>query len=124
MLTFLRLGVGWHRSRVDHVHFAADAKAHAGDAGRCSARYGAADTHAKRSAPSMTHEQQGLETCARSRHAITTTSAFPSLRNQPEVMINASKNFDDQGNLTDQQTKDLIGELLANLVKKAGKHKA
>lgn len=46
------------------------------------------------------------------------------MRNQPEVMINTSKNFDDQGNLTDQQTKDLIGELLANLVKKAGKRKA
>ena len=44
--------------------------------------------------------------------------------NQPEVMINASKGFDDQGNLTDQQTKDLIGKLLANHVKKAGKHKA
>ena len=39
--------------------------------------------------------------------------------NQPEVMINASKSFDDQGNLTDQQAKDLIGKLLANLVKKA-----
>ncbi len=44
--------------------------------------------------------------------------------NQPEVMINASKSFDDQGNLTDQQTKDLIGKLLANLVKKAGRRKA
>ena len=39
--------------------------------------------------------------------------------NQPEVMINASKSFDEQGNLTDQQTKDLIGKLLANLVKNA-----
>ena len=38
--------------------------------------------------------------------------------NQPEVMINASKSFDEQGNLTDQQTKDLIGKLLANLAKK------
>ena len=44
--------------------------------------------------------------------------------NQPEVMINASKSFDDQGNLTDQQTKDLIGKLLANLVKKAAGRKA
>ena len=43
---------------------------------------------------------------------------------QPEVMINAPKSFDDQGNLTDQQTKDLIGRLLASLVKKAGKRKA
>ena len=38
--------------------------------------------------------------------------------NQPEVMINASKSFDPQGNLTDPQTKDLIAKLLANLVKK------
>jgi hypothetical protein len=44
--------------------------------------------------------------------------------NQPEVMINASKSFDDQGNLTDQQTRELIGKLLANLVKKAGKRQA
>ena len=44
--------------------------------------------------------------------------------NQPEVMINASKSFDDQGNLTDQQTRELIGKLLANLVKKAGERKA
>jgi chromate reductase len=44
--------------------------------------------------------------------------------NQPEVMINASKSFDDQGNLTDQQTKELIVKLLANLVKKAAGHKA
>ena len=41
--------------------------------------------------------------------------------NQPEVMINASKSFDDQGNLTDQQTKELIGKLLANLVKVAAR---
>jgi chromate reductase, NAD(P)H dehydrogenase (quinone) len=44
--------------------------------------------------------------------------------NQPEVMINASKSFDDQGNLTDQQAKELIGKLLANLVKKAAGRKA
>ena len=43
--------------------------------------------------------------------------------NQPEVMINASKSFDDQGNLTDEQTKELVGKLLANLVKKTAKHK-
>ena len=34
-------------------------------------------------------------------------------------MINASKSFDDKGNLTDQATRDLVGKLLANLVKKA-----
>jgi len=44
--------------------------------------------------------------------------------NQPEVMINASKSFDDQGNLTDQQTRELVGKLLANLVKKAAARRA
>ena len=43
--------------------------------------------------------------------------------NQPEVMINASKSFDDQGNLTDQPTRDLIGKLLTALVKKATRYK-
>ena len=37
--------------------------------------------------------------------------------NNPEVMIgNASKRFDEQGNLTDETTKGLIGQLLQNLV--------
>jgi chromate reductase len=44
--------------------------------------------------------------------------------NQPEVMINASKSFDEKGNLTDPQTRDLIGKLLANLVRKAERSKA
>ena len=44
--------------------------------------------------------------------------------NQPEVMINASKSFDDKGNLTDQVTRELIGKLLAKLVKKAAARKA
>ncbi|HEX8921001.1 MAG TPA: NADPH-dependent FMN reductase [Pyrinomonadaceae bacterium] len=36
--------------------------------------------------------------------------------NQPEVMIaNASQRFDEQGNLTDEKTKELIGKLLENL---------
>lgn len=39
-------------------------------------------------------------------------------------MSNASKRFDDKGNLTDQLTRDLIGKLLANLVKKAAVRKA
>jgi chromate reductase len=43
--------------------------------------------------------------------------------NQPEIMINASKSFDDQGNLTDQASKDLIKKLLASLVKKAAARK-
>lgn len=44
--------------------------------------------------------------------------------NQPEVMINASKSFDDKGNLTDAQTRELIGQLLSNLVRKAERSKA
>jgi chromate reductase len=37
--------------------------------------------------------------------------------NQPEVMIaNASKRFDAAGNLTDETTRDLIRQLLQNLV--------
>src|SRR5437868_10350844 len=37
--------------------------------------------------------------------------------NQPEVMIaHAEERFDQEGNLTDDTTKDLIRELLANLV--------
>ncbi len=37
--------------------------------------------------------------------------------NQPEVMIgNASERFDAQGNLTDETTKDLMRQLLQNLV--------
>lgn len=39
-------------------------------------------------------------------------------------MINASKRFDDKGNLTDQATRELIGKLLANLAKKAAARKA
>ena len=37
--------------------------------------------------------------------------------NQPEVMIgNAAQRFDEQGNLTDETTKKLIGQLLQNLM--------
>ena len=37
--------------------------------------------------------------------------------NQPEVMIgNAGNKFDEQGNLTDEKTKDFIRQLLKNLV--------
>jgi chromate reductase, NAD(P)H dehydrogenase (quinone) len=37
--------------------------------------------------------------------------------NQPEVMIgNAAEKFDEQGNLTDETTKDFIRQLLENLV--------
>jgi chromate reductase, NAD(P)H dehydrogenase (quinone) len=38
---------------------------------------------------------------------------------QPEVAIgNATQRFDEQGNLKDETSKKLIGELLRNLVKK------
>jgi len=36
MPAFLRLGIGQQRSRADHVHLAAAAKAHVGEAGRFS----------------------------------------------------------------------------------------
>jgi chromate reductase, NAD(P)H dehydrogenase (quinone) len=37
--------------------------------------------------------------------------------NQPEVMIgNAAQNFDAEGNLTNETTKNLIRQLLTNLV--------
>jgi chromate reductase len=37
--------------------------------------------------------------------------------NQPEVMIgNAAERFDNEGNLTDEKTRELIGQLLENLV--------
>jgi chromate reductase, NAD(P)H dehydrogenase (quinone) len=37
--------------------------------------------------------------------------------NQPEVMIgNAAERFDEQGNLTDQTTRDFIRQLLQNLI--------
>ena len=37
--------------------------------------------------------------------------------NKPEVMIaNAAQRFDEQGNLTDEKTRELIGQLLAGLV--------
>jgi chromate reductase, NAD(P)H dehydrogenase (quinone) len=38
--------------------------------------------------------------------------------NQPEVMIgNAADQFDAEGNLTNETTKDLIRQLLGNLVR-------
>jgi chromate reductase, NAD(P)H dehydrogenase (quinone) len=37
--------------------------------------------------------------------------------NQPEVMIsNAAERFDNEGNLTDEKTRELIGQLMENLV--------
>lgn len=41
---------------------------------------------------------------------------------QPEVAIgNAQQKFDAEGNLTDEKSKELIGQLLKNLVAKAGR---
>ena len=41
---------------------------------------------------------------------------------QPEVAIgNAAEKFDAQGNLTDEKSKELIGQLLKNLVARAGR---
>jgi len=43
--------------------------------------------------------------------------------NRPEVMIsNASQRFDEQGNLKDEQSKNLIRQLLANLVAWTNQH--
>jgi chromate reductase, NAD(P)H dehydrogenase (quinone) len=42
--------------------------------------------------------------------------------NRPEVMIaSASRKFDDQGRLTDEKSRELIRELLVNLVELARK---
>jgi hypothetical protein len=44
--------------------------------------------------------------------------------NKPEVMIGLSgQRFDDQGNLTDEKTRQLIGELVAALAGLARKMK-
>jgi chromate reductase len=43
---------------------------------------------------------------------------------QPEVAIgNAAQRFDEQGNLTDDQSKQLISQLLGNLLDKARRMK-
>jgi len=44
--------------------------------------------------------------------------------NQPEVMIQASKGIDDRGELTDEKSKELIAQLLKNLVAKAQARKS
>lgn len=49
------------------------------------------------------------------RQSMVFLNMFPI--NRPEVMIgNCMNSFDDQGNLTDDTTKELIGQLLHNLV--------
>ena len=56
---------------------------------------------------------------ARAQYHLRQTMVFLNMFpiNQPEVMIgNAGEKFDDQGNLTDETTKDFIRQLLVNLV--------
>jgi chromate reductase len=56
---------------------------------------------------------------ARAQYHLRQTFVFLDMYplNKPEVMIaNAAQRFDDQGNLTDEKTRELIGRLLASLV--------
>ena len=56
---------------------------------------------------------------ARAQYHLRQTFVFLDMHavNQPEVMIgSASQRFDGQGNLTDATTKELIGQLLRNLI--------
>jgi chromate reductase len=56
---------------------------------------------------------------ARAQYHLRQTFVFLDMYplNQPEVMIaNAAQRFDEQGNLTDEKARELIGKLLANLV--------
>lgn len=60
---------------------------------------------------------------ARAQYHLRQTFVFLDMDavNQPEVMLNATKSLDDQGNLTDDKAKELIVKLLGALVEKAGK---
>jgi chromate reductase, NAD(P)H dehydrogenase (quinone) len=62
---------------------------------------------------------------ARAQYHLRQTFVFLDMDavNQPEVMLNATKSLDEQGNLTDDKAKELIGKLLQNLVEKAKKQK-
>lgn len=62
---------------------------------------------------------------ARAQYHLRQTFVFLGMYavNQPEVMIsNAAQRFDENGNLTDEQTKTLIRQLLADLVALARLH--
>lgn len=63
----------------------------------------------------------GVIGTARAQYHLRQTFVFLDMDpvNQPEVMINAPKSLDEQGNLTDDKAKELITKLLENLVKKA-----
>ena len=61
----------------------------------------------------------GMLGTARAQYHLRQSCVFLNMfpLNQPEVMIaNASQRFDQDGNLTDQKTRDKIGELLQALV--------
>jgi chromate reductase len=60
----------------------------------------------------------GIFGTARAQYHLRQVFVFLNMHavNKPEVMIgNASERFDEQGNLTDETTKKLIGQLLQNL---------
>lgn len=63
----------------------------------------------------------GVIGTARAQYHLRQTFVFLDMDpvNQPEVMINAPKSLDEQGNLTDDKTKELIAKLLQHLVNKA-----
>ncbi|HEX4985550.1 MAG TPA: NAD(P)H-dependent oxidoreductase [Burkholderiales bacterium] len=58
---------------------------------------------------------------ARAQYHLRQTFVFLDMDvvNQPEVMLNATKSLDEQGNLTDDKAKELITKLLQKLVDKA-----
>lgn len=61
----------------------------------------------------------GLFGTARAQYHLRQVFVFLNMRavNRPEVMIgNAAKRFDAEGNLTDETSRDLISQLLQNLV--------
>ena len=68
----------------------------------------------------------GVIGTARAQYHLRQTFVFLDMDpvNQPEVMITADKSLDDQGNLKDDTTRDLISKLLQNLVRKAQAQKA
>jgi len=56
---------------------------------------------------------------ARAQYHLRQTFVFLNMYavNQPEVMVsNAHKRFDEEGKLTDDKTKELVGQLLSELV--------
>src|SRR5262245_22779791 len=61
----------------------------------------------------------GVLGTARAQYHLRQTFVFLDMYplNKPEVMIaNAAQRFDEQGNLTDEKARELVGQLLASLV--------